>query len=110
MTEKTSKKSYYLPVKLMEAFARFCSPGREYSTRIAGLILAGMALDNNQLLDQLSKLAYTDNMAKAKKEAKKIIDDFLLNEKILEELEELAPNRAEFLHLVLQAKENISRR
>ncbi|MHC4477089.1 MAG: hypothetical protein ACYTEL_15690 [Planctomycetota bacterium] len=59
MTAKCSKRSYYLPVDLIERFADSCKPGRDYSPKIAGLILGGMALDDPALLVKLGKLAHS---------------------------------------------------
>jgi len=92
MEEKNSKKSYYLPGKLMDAFADWCKPGRDYSPKIAGLILAGMAMDNPGLLEQLCKLAHSDDIKKAKSKAKKAIIEALLEEKILDALAHLSPD------------------
>jgi len=91
MEEKNSKKSYYLPEKLMASFAEWCKPGRDYSPKIAGLVLAGLAIDDPALLNQLSKLAYTKDIKKAKAKAKKLIVESLLNAELLQMLQAIPP-------------------
>lgn len=44
MSEKNSKKSYYLPDTLMNCFAEWCKPGRDYSPSVAGAVLIWMVL------------------------------------------------------------------
>jgi len=44
MTEKTSKRSYYLPQSLVKYFTDWCKPGRDYSPAVAGAILIWMSL------------------------------------------------------------------
>lgn len=110
MEEKTSKKSYYLPNKLTEAFAEWCKPGRDYSPKIAGLILAGIALDNPTLLSQLTKLAHSNDIKKATTKAKQLISETLLDSEIQKHIDELGPAKEEFLRLLMQAKEKASQR
>lgn len=89
MEENISKKSYYLPNELMKSFAEWCKPGRDYSPKIAGLILAGMAIDDPSLLEQLCKMAYMEDINKVRIKAKKIIVDSLLNAELLQMLQDI---------------------
>jgi hypothetical protein len=119
MEEKTCKKSYYLPETLMQVFADWCKPGRDFSPKVAGLILAGMAIDDSNLLDNLTKLAYGGDLSfnkqkkkvtgKAVTDAKQLILDALVNAEIQKELDALGPAKEELLRLLKQAKANTSR-
>ena len=71
MAEPT-KKTYYLPKKLSEVFAKWCKPGRDYSPKIAGAMLAWMTLEP-AAREKIVGLAYSDNLKKAAIEAKKVL-------------------------------------
>ena len=118
MEEKNSKKSYYLPNTLTDAWVEWCKPGRDYSPKIAGLMLAGMVINDASLLEKLSKLAHSNDIrydkkshkvtGKAVAEASRLIRETLLNAEILREIDELGPAKDEFLKLLTQAKERVS--
>jgi len=93
----------------MDCFAEWCKPGRDYSPKIAGMVLACLAINDSSLLNQLSKLAHTDNMKTACAKAKQLIIDSLLNAEIHKHIDELGPAKQEFLRLLEQAKAKASR-
>jgi hypothetical protein len=64
MEVEISKKSYYLPKKLMDSFAQWCKPGRDYSPKIAGAIFFYMQLPAD-LREACEKAAYSDDIKKA---------------------------------------------
>lgn len=59
MEVKISKKSYYLPVNLVEIFKKWCKPGRDYSPKLAGAMLYYMSL-NPDVREACEKAAHTD--------------------------------------------------
>jgi hypothetical protein len=66
MEVEISKKSYYLPKKLMDSFAQWCKPGRDYSPKIAGAIFFYMQLPAD-LREACEKAAYSGDIAEAVK-------------------------------------------
>ena len=59
MEVKISKKSYYLPVILVEIFKKWCKPGRDYSPKVAGAMLYYMSLSPDTR-EACEKAAHTD--------------------------------------------------
>lgn len=60
--KNTYKRTYHLPVALMDVFKDWCNPGRDYSPKIAGAILYYMSLEPN-VRDSCEKAAYKDSAA-----------------------------------------------
>ena len=76
MEEKKSKKSYYLPDKLIDFFAEFCKPGRDYSPKVAAGILLYMVVEPS-IREALQKLTTRKDIKKARIEARIILRDVL---------------------------------
>lgn len=88
MTSKNSKRSYYLPDNLVEYFAQWCHPGRDYSTKIAGAMLVYMALPS-ELREAAEKAAHADNIKKTILDIRTQIEAALVQRRILEFLASL---------------------
>lgn len=61
MPVEICKKSYYLPKNLMDSFADWCKPGRDYSPKIAGAIFYYMQLPAN-IREICEKAAYSQDI------------------------------------------------
>ena len=70
----TEKKTYYLPKKLTVAFADWCRPGRDYSSKVAGAMLLWMVLEP-AVRETLVEWAYSDDVEKAKENAGRLLAD-----------------------------------
>ena len=108
MEQKNSKRSYYLPPKLIDAFAEWCSPGRDYSPKISAMILACLAIDDHDLVDQLAKLAHSSSIKSATTKARQLVINAMLDAEIQKHLDALGPAKEEFLRLLMQAKAKAS--
>ena len=64
MPVKISKKTYYLPDSLMNYFAEWCKPGRDYSPKMAGAIFFFMQLSPS-IREACEKAAYNENTESA---------------------------------------------
>lgn len=74
--ENTYKRTYHLPKPLMDFFAEWCKPGRDYSTKVSGAILHYMSLEPNtrrsceesafQLKDKKDIKAEVENLASSR--------------------------------------------
>ena len=105
MPENIFKKTYYLPIILTKSLAEWCKPGRDYSEKVAGAILILLALADEIPYKQLCKLAYSDDIEKAKKETKKIISDELLNNEMHAYLDALSPDQKKIVFLTIKETE-----
>lgn len=83
MTE-TRKKTYHLPEKLTKVFVEWCKPGRDYSAKIAGAMLVWMSLEP-AAREAIVELAYLDNIKKARKEAKEILTNSVVQAATIQE-------------------------
>ncbi|MCE5184949.1 MAG: hypothetical protein LLF76_02345 [Planctomycetaceae bacterium] len=80
MEAKISKKSYYIPDVLHEFFAEWCSPGRDYSPKVAAGIILYMAM-YPEIQQAAEKLAHTENLNAAILELRQRIDASVVNRK-----------------------------
>jgi len=72
MQGEIAKKSYYLPKNLMDLFASWCKPGRDYSPKIAGAILLYMNIKAD-IREACEKVAYSNDIKTAMAEISKKI-------------------------------------
>jgi hypothetical protein len=96
--KKSVKRTYYLPPKLLKVFKEWCSPGRDYSPKIAGAIFLYMLIGGN-VRERCEKLAYSEYVEKSLKEFRSLLGDdivkiesSLLNNDILEEVKAVLAN------------------
>ncbi len=109
MTE-TTKKTYHLPKKLTEVFAEWCRPGRDYSSKLAGAMLAWMALEP-AAREKIVGLAYSDNIKKATTEAKEVLTDSVVEAATIQEfgsLKEAAREAQAILEVVKREAKEVS--
>ncbi len=76
--DETTKKTYYLPRKLTVVFADWCKPGRDYSSKLAGAMLAWMTLEP-AAREKIVALAYSGNIKKSTTEARKVLASSILD-------------------------------
>ncbi len=80
---ETTKKTYHLPKKLTTAFANWCKPGRDYSSKLAGAMLAWMTLQPTAR-EKIVGLAYSDNIKKATHEAYDVLTNSIVDHKSMD--------------------------
>jgi len=64
ISDNAKKRGYYLPNALMDYFAEWCKPGRDYSVKIAGAILYFMTLPAG-VRERAEKAAYSQDIEEA---------------------------------------------
>lgn len=72
--KKSVKRTYYLPPKLLKVFKEWCSPGRDYSPKVAGAIFLYMLIGGN-VRERCEKLAYSDSIEKSLNEFHSLLGD-----------------------------------
>jgi len=114
-TEKPAKRSYYLPVPVVDAFKLWCKPGRDLSPKIAGAMLLWMALDTpelkataDRLRQELVKLAYKAGTKKSVTDAGALLLEAFAEAKALHRLDSLGAKRSEVLAAVERAIKGVS--
>ncbi len=105
MNEKNVKKSFYITPQLAKEWEDFHKPSKDFSPSAAAGMLLYMIADQPNLREQLRKLATKPDLRKAMKKARQILVDAVLNAEILKEIDSLGTSKAEFLRLLMQAKE-----
>jgi hypothetical protein len=110
MTEKNSKKSYYLPDMLTDYFAEWCAPGRDYSSKMAGAMLLWMALEDLPEIRQAAeKLAHDPNVKRSLSKIKKQVYDAVLKSQVADIPRQLGIDEAQFLAALRPLLEQSSR-
>jgi len=105
MQEKNCKKSFYITPELAKEWEEFHKPSKDYSPSAAAGMLFYLIADHPNLRESFRKLAADSNIKSAKKKAKEILVDSILNAEILKEIDSLGTAKTEFLRLLRQAKE-----
>ena len=88
MDGNLSKRGYYLPQELLDAWAKFHSPSRDYSPSAAGAFLVWMALEA-ELREKARRAAYSSNIEKAIAKIKGLLSQSLIDAEIRSELDRL---------------------
>ena len=107
---QTRKKTYHLPEKLSEVFAKWCSPGRDYSSKVAGAMLVWMTLEP-AAREKIVGLAYSDNIKKATTEAGEILTNSVVEAATIQEfgsLKEAAEEAQAILEVVKREAKEVS--
>ncbi len=92
MDGNLSKRGYYLPQELLDAWAKFHAPSRDYSPSAAGAFLVWMALEA-ELREKARRAAYSSNIEKAVAKVRKLLSQTLVDAEIKAELAGLTPAR-----------------
>jgi len=97
MDETFLKRGYYFTPQLLEAWAEFHAPSKDYSPSAAGAFLIWMALEPD-IREMARRAALSDNIKRAIVKVKKRLSDSLVDAEIKAELDKLEPpGKAKFL-------------
>jgi hypothetical protein len=108
MNEEFLKRGYNFPPKLLEAWAEFHAPTKDYSPSAAGAFLLYMVVEP-ALRESLRKLACENNVKKAKIEARKQLRETIVNAFLTGFVGDLSPeDRAILIERAVQAEKTLS--
>ena len=85
---ETKQYNHNLPIQLMDLFAEWCLPGKDYAIKVAGAILHYMTVPC-AAREACEKAAYTDNIEAAIEQLVPTDAPLLTSQQIAEQLEAL---------------------
>jgi len=102
MESEIVKRAYYLPAPLMDFFAEWSKPGRDFSTSVAGSVLIWMTLPAD-LREKAKQEAYKPNVKQSLAEMQFDIAQSLITVAMARHFELSPKERDEYIRYELQA-------
>jgi len=103
---KKMKKSFYVGPDLFKRWEDFHQSKQDHSVSGAAAMVLWLSLEDMPgLREQLRKIGQGPITAATLRKARELIQDEMVTQTILEEIKNLGPEKAEFLRLLKQAKE-----